>query len=54
LGLSPEMTLSVMSCGNLIRHSKGCMSVDNENHTPPAPSAAALWYATYDGGLGRS
>jgi hypothetical protein len=54
LGLSSEMTLSVMSRGNVIRHSNGCMSVDSENQTPPAPSAEASWYATYDGGFGSS
>ena len=54
LGLSSEMTLSVMLCGNVVRHSNGCMSVDSENQTPPAPSAAASWYATYDSGFGRS
>ena len=54
LGFSSEMTLSVMLRRNVVRHSNGCMSVDSENQTPPAPSAAALWYATYDGGFGRS
>jgi hypothetical protein len=54
LGLSSEMTLLVMSRGNVICHNNGCMSVSNENQTPPAPSAEALWYATYDGWFGSS
>ena len=54
LGFLSEITLSVMSRGNCIRHSNGCMSVERENQTPPAPSAEASWYATYSGGLGSS
>ena len=54
LGLSSEMTFSVMLRGNVVRHSNGCMLVVSENQTPPAPSAAASWYAAYDGEFGRS
>ena len=43
LGLSSDTTLDAMSSGNASRHTIGCIGLARENHTPPAPSAAASW-----------
>jgi hypothetical protein len=40
-GLSSETTSNAMSLGNSSRQTKGIMLSARENHTPPAPSAAA-------------
>jgi len=41
LGLSMEITSVAISTGNATRQTAGGMILDSENHTPPAPSAAA-------------
>ena len=40
-GLSSETTSDSMSGGNADRQTNGGMSLVRENHTPPAPAAAA-------------
>jgi hypothetical protein len=42
-GLSSDTTSEAISCGNATLHTVGGMLSDSENHTPPAPSAAASW-----------
>jgi hypothetical protein len=42
-GLLSDTTSEAMSCRNATCQTTGDMLFTKENHTPPAPSAAALW-----------
>ncbi len=42
-GLLSVMTLAAISQGNASLYTDGGISSFSKNHTPPAPSAAALW-----------
>ena len=54
VALSNETTSAAMSGGNASLHTIGCILFNNENHTPPLPSAAASWYAIYWGMSGTN